>query len=90
MKRLICIMIALILMLSLSVTAFTTEAEASIATISITNATKGDTYTLYKIFDANAKGEGDNAVAYSIETSNQFFEYLFVIWRISSQRYSLL
>ena len=77
MKRLICIMTALILMLSLSVTAFATEAEASIGTISITNATKGDTYTLYKIFDANAKGEGDNAVAYSIETSNQFFEYLF-------------
>ena len=79
MKRLFSFMMALVLALSLGVTAFATENTGS---ITITNATKGDSYSLYKIFDATYSGnvneDGDaDAVSYSITPDNQFFSYMF-------------
>ena len=77
MKRLFAFMMALVLVLSLGVTAFATENTGS---ITITNATIGHSYSLYKIFDAtystDANGNAD-AVSYSITTDNQFFSYMF-------------
>ena len=77
MKRLFSFMMALVLVLSLGVTAFATENTGS---ITITNATIGDAYSLYQIFDAtystDASGNAD-AVSYSITAGNQFFEYMF-------------
>ena len=77
MKKLISILLALTLVLSLSISAFADENSGS---ITITNATIGNTYSLYKIFDAtysvDANGNAD-AVSYSITTDNQFFTYLF-------------
>ena len=77
MKRLFAFMMALALVLSLGVTAFATEDTGS---ITITNATIGHSYSLYKIFDAtystDAAGNAD-AVSYSITADNQFFAYLF-------------
>lgn len=73
MKRLFAIMMALAMMLSLGVTAF----AADNGSITITNATVGETYAPFKIFDATydtAKG----AVSYTIETEDQFFDELFV------------
>ena len=65
------------MVLSLSVTAFAAENTGS---ITITNATIGDSYSLYKIFDAtysvDANGNAD-AVSYSITAENQFFSYMF-------------
>lgn len=79
MKRLFSFMMAVVLVLSLGVTAFAAENTGS---ITITNATQGDSYSLYKIFDATYSGnvneDGDaDAVSYSITTDNQFFSYMF-------------
>ena len=77
MKRLFAFMMALVLVLSLSVTAFATENTGS---ITITNATIDDAYSLYKIFDATYSTDASgntNAVSYSITTDNQFFSYMF-------------
>ena len=70
-------MMALVLVLSLCVTAFATENTGS---ITITNATIGDAYSLYHIFDAtyNTDANGNvDAVSYSISKDNQFFTYMF-------------
>lgn len=79
MKRLFSFMMAVVLVLSLGVIAFAAENTGS---ITITNATQGDSYSLYKIFDATYSGnvneDGDaDAVSYSITTDNQFFSYMF-------------
>lgn len=77
MKRLFSFMMALVLVLSLGVTAFAAENTGS---ITITNATKEDTYTLYHIFDAtysvDADGEADS-IRYTIKPDNQFYSYMF-------------
>ena len=78
MKKFLSILMVLTLVLSLSVTAFATENTGS---ITITNATIDETYTVYKIFDASIKlaadGETAEAVSYTITPDNQFFEELF-------------
>ena len=77
MKKLFSFMMALALVLSLCVTAFATENTGS---ITITNATIGDAYSLYHIFDAtyNTDANGNvDAVSYSISKDNQFFTYMF-------------
>ena len=77
MKRFFSFMMAVVLVLSLGVTAFAAENAGS---ITITNATIDETYKVYKVFDASLKLATDGsaeAVAYSIETDNQFFEALF-------------
>jgi LPXTG-motif cell wall-anchored protein len=65
------------LVLSLCVNTFAAEEKGS---ITITNATIGNSYSLYKIFDATfSTGASGNAeaVSYSITPDNQFFTYLF-------------
>ena len=84
MKRAFAILLALVMVFSLSVTAFAAEETGS---ITITNATIGQTYNLFKIFDAtyavDADGNtledsnGDAVVSYTITTDNQFFEAMF-------------
>ena len=80
MKRALSIILALVMVLSLSITAFAAEvgANPSDGSVTITNATVGQTYKLYKIFDATHDNvDGTTAVAYTITTDNQFFPYLF-------------
>ena len=77
MKKLFSLMMALVLALSLGVTAFAAENTGS---ITITNATRGDAYKLYHIFDAtySVKDGKADSVLYSInKDTNQFFEYMF-------------
>ena len=74
MKRLFSFMMALVLVLSLGVTAFATEETGS---ITITNATIGQTYAPYKIFDASITGGENGGFTYSITKDNQFFDDLF-------------
>ena len=78
MKKFLSVILVLALVLSLGAITF---AEENTGSITITNATIDQTYSLYKIFDANIKldtnGENAEAVAYSITTDNQFFEELF-------------
>ena len=77
MKKFLSILMVLTLVLSLGVTAFADENTGS---ITITNATVGNSYSLYKIFDATYSTDADgntDAVSYSIKTDNQFFSYMF-------------
>ena len=74
MKRLFSFMMALVLVLSLSVTAFAAEDTGS---ITITNATIDQTYAPYKIFDASISGGEDSGFIYSITEDNQFFDDMF-------------
>ena len=77
MKKFLSLMLVLVLVLSMSMTAFAADGQGS---ITITNATIGQSYSVYKLFDAtyNADAEGNaNAVSYSIDDSNQFFAVLF-------------
>ena len=77
MKKFLSILMVLTLVLSLGVTAFAAENTGS---VTITNATIGNSYSLYKIFDAtystDASGNAE-AVSYSITSDNQFFSYMF-------------
>ena len=78
MKKFLSLLMVLALVLTMSVTALADENTGS---ITISNATIDETYSVYKIFDASIKLAADNqtaeAVAYTIETDNQFFEALF-------------
>ena len=71
MKRLFSFMMALVLVLSLSVTAFAAEDTGS---ITITNATVGKEYSVFKIFDATVK---DGHTTYSINPGDLFYADLF-------------
>ena len=77
MKKFVSLLMALALVLSLGMTAFAAENTGS---ITITNATIGNVYSLYKIFDATYSTDADgnaDAVSYSITAANQFFSYMF-------------
>ena len=76
MKKFLSNVMVLALVFSLSVTAF----AENTGSITITNATIGETYAAYKIFDASIKADANGdaeAVAYTISQDNQFFEALF-------------
>ena len=83
MKRIISFMMALALMLTMSVSAYAAENKGS---ITVTNATIGHSYTLYKIFDASPALDEENkpimsngqvVISYTMGTDNQFFENMF-------------
>ena len=73
MKKLLSMILALVLVLSLGVTAFAAENTGS---ITITNATKNQTYTVYKLFDATYDANADS-VSYSITAASQFYNVFF-------------
>ena len=77
MKKFLSILLVLTLVLSLGVTAIAAENTGS---ITITNATIDNSYSLYKIFDATYSTDENgntNAVSYRITADNQFFSYMF-------------
>ena len=84
MKRVFAIILALALVLTLGAPAFAVEEDGS---ITITNATVGEKYDLYKIFDATYAVDENNQVildangkatiSYTITKDNPFFEPMF-------------
>ena len=72
MKKIFSIIMVMIMVLSMTATGFAAENTGS---ITITNATIGDTYNLYKIFDATYNPSNAAAVAYSIKNDKQIWEY---------------
>lgn len=87
MKRVFALFLALVMVMSLGITAFATESTGT-GSIEITNAIQGHTYQVYKIFDADyvVDAQGNTAVTYTInkyytkdgvKTLNPVFEYLF-------------
>ena len=74
MKKAFSILMVLVLMFSLSITAFAAEGKGS---ITITNATIDQEYAPYKIFDASISGGSEGGFTYSIAKDNQFFDDIF-------------
>lgn len=67
MKRVFAFFMVLAVLLSLSATALAAETQET-GSITITNATVGHTYTIYKIFDATyTEADGTKAVSYTVE-----------------------
>ena len=73
MKKAFAIIMALVLVFSLSISAFA-AGGAGEGSITISNATNEKVYKVYKIFDATYNGSD---VSYTIDASNPFFEELF-------------
>lgn len=68
MKKMMAVLVALVMTLAMGVTAFAqtkdyTGADGDGATITINNPAKGETYTIYKLFDATYK---DGNIAYQL------------------------
>lgn len=60
MQKLACLMLALLMVLSLSITAFAGQVETKVTNdgaLTVINAIPGEDYTLYKIFDLTYTGE---------------------------------
>ena len=77
MKRVFAFLLALAMVLSLGITAFAAGENGS---ITITNATPGENYYLYKIFDASVKVDAEGnveAISYSIKPTDPYFLPLF-------------
>ena len=76
-RKLASLLLALVMVFALAVTAFATEPATPTTTgsITITNAAKGETYKIYKLFDATVNADG-SSIAYTgvIPTDlNDFF-----------------
>lgn len=70
MKKFLSILLALALVFSLGITAYADDAVEENGSITITNATVGNTYKIYKIFDASYSTDAagnTTGVSYSIE-----------------------
>ena len=78
MKKILAIALVVLLALSVCIPAVS---AAQTGSITITNATIGQTYDVYLVFDAHVDFEDDNvtvkSVSYSIRSDNQFFKELF-------------
>ena len=81
MKKMIALLLAFTMVMAMGITAFAqtvgTAAEGK-GSITITNASKGETYKVTKIFDATVTGTDGGAIAYSgtiPEGLEDFFEY---------------
>ncbi|MCD8124835.1 MAG: DUF11 domain-containing protein [Lachnospiraceae bacterium] len=67
LKRAACILLALVMTLSMTVTAFADDDGSTTGSITITNATMEETYSIYKLFDATigtADEDGNIPTAY--------------------------
>lgn len=71
MKKIAALSLATVMTLGLSATAFAqtaapTTPDADNATITIANASKGETYTIYQLFNATVTGTADGSIAYQL------------------------
>lgn len=68
--RILALLLALVLCLGLSVTAFATEAEQATGTITINNAVNGQTYTIYRILELESYNATEGQEAYSYKAAS--------------------
>lgn len=68
MKKFFALLLAVIMLMAMGTTAF--AAEPGTGSITINNATIGESYAGYKIFDATV---AEDNIAYTIENNNQFY-----------------
>ena len=66
-KKLFSVLLALVMVFALATTAFAQEVDvaAGSGSITISNAAKGETYTIYKLFDATVTGTEGGSIAYT-------------------------
>ncbi|MDD6031997.1 MAG: hypothetical protein PUC47_00715, partial [Oscillospiraceae bacterium] len=67
-KKLASLLLVLVMAFALSMTAFAQEVTVAgdgKGSITISNAAKGETYTIYKLFDATVTGTTDGSIAYT-------------------------
>lgn len=69
-KKLFAFLLAAIMMMAMSITAFAAITPQGNGTITVSNATIGETYAGYKIFDLTYSGD---SVSYLIDEDNQFY-----------------
>ena len=77
MRKVISMILCLMLVLSLATVAFAQDIasqENGEATITIANASKGETYSVYKLFDAQVSEDG-SSIAYSGEIPTELSNY---------------
>lgn len=77
-KKLVSILLTLVMLLSLTATAFAQEVDAQDAepgSITISNASKGETYAIYKLFDATVTGTEGGSIAYQGEIPDGLAAY---------------
>ncbi len=79
-KKLVSMMLSLIVVLTLGLPTFAQDAaysgdKAGSATITITNASKGETYKIYKLFDATVTGNDKGSIAYTGTVPEKLSEY---------------
>ena len=67
-RKLVSLLLALVLLLAMTTTAFAQDQVVTgdgQGTITITNAAKGETYTIYKLFDAAVTGTEGGSISYT-------------------------
>lgn len=68
-RKIICALMSLVMLFALAATAFaqdvSPESETGNATITIKNASKGETYSVYKLFDASVNGAEGGSISYT-------------------------
>ena len=74
MKKVFAMILALAMVLSMGITAFAAEGTGS---ITITNATINETYSLYKIFNATFSSADSSAVAYTLGNNTAACQVMF-------------
>lgn len=75
-KKLLTMVMALAMVFSMSMTAFAQDAateKGGNGTITVNNASKGVTYTLYKVFDASVGAKGEIVYTKADLTENDYF-----------------
>lgn len=79
-KRLSCLFLAIVMVMAMGITAFAQEVDSGkggSASITITNAANGETYKVYKLFDATVTGTANGSIAYQgtiPESLSAYFE----------------
>ena len=87
MKKIFALLIAMVMVLGMSTSVFAAQTHSAAytgtdgdgATITVNNAAKGETYKVYKIFDATVTGTNDGSIAYqgTIPAAlTDYFEYV--------------
>ena len=78
MRKLVAFMLATIMVLAMGMTASAQQVGTgadNTATITINNASKGETYAVYKLFSASVTGTEDGSIAYTGDIPDSLATY---------------
>ena len=80
LKRLSSMLLAVFMVMAMAIPAFAQEVDVNNgkASITISNAAKGETYTIYKLFDATVTGTPNGSIAYTGTIPSELSTYFTV------------